>query len=257
MLKDVLSHLTLFSLLKKNFRSKDAIALVLGLRKNKEKIFLPKLNRFIFFRNNTKDHETFEEIFLTSLYGTPLPFVPNTIIDAGANVGYASVFFHSKYPKAAIVALEIEKTNCDAIRKNTEGIENFELIEKGLYNKNGFFKVIDPYNATNSFQLKEVSENESYDIESITLDQIMTQKKWETIDILKIDIEGAEKDVFESNYENWLPKTKVIMVETHDRMIRDCSRTVINTINKYNFILFTTTEGTLIYFNLALVTPTI
>lgn len=78
----------------------------------------------------------------------------------------------------------------------------------------------------------------------------MSSKNWETIDILKIDIEGAEKQLFESNYENWLPKTKIIMVETHDRMIPKCSYTVMKTINDYNFILYTTTEGTLIYYNL-------
>ena len=59
--------------------------------------------------------------------------------------------------------------------------------------------------------------------------------------------------LFESHYENWLPKTKVIMIETHDRMIPKCSYTVMETINRYDFILYTTTEGTLIYFNTALV----
>ena len=52
----------------------------------------------------------------------------------------------------------------------------------------------------------------------------------------KIDIEGAEKKLFESNYENWLPKTKIIMVETHDRFIPKCSYTVMNALNDYNFI---------------------
>ena len=82
----------------------------------------------------------------------------------------------------------------------------------------------------------------------------MSNKNWETIDLLKIDIEGSEKQLFESDYQNWLPKTKVIMVETHDRMIPKCSYTVMKTINDYNFILYTTTEGTLIYFNLSLMT---
>ena len=131
---------------------------------------------------------------------------------------------------------------------------DFELLEKGLFNKKAFFKIEDPYNATNSFQIKEVLENDKYDIESITLDEIIETKKWDTIDILKIDIEGAEKQLFESNYENWLPKTKVIMIETHDRMLPKCSYKVMKTINDYNFILYTTTEGTLIYFNLSLMT---
>lgn len=93
--------------------------------------------------------------------------------------------------------------------------------------------------------MKEVNKNEAYDIESITIDQILELKKWDTIDILKIDIEVAEKELFEDNYKSWLPKVKVIYPETHDRMITKCSFTVINAINQFDeFILYTTTEDT-------------
>ena len=119
-----------------------------------------------------------------------------------------------------------------------------------ISNKKAYFKIIDPYNATNSFQIVETTNPDEANSTSVTLDEILTKNNWETIDILKIDIEGAEKQLFESNYENWLPKTKIIMVETHDRMIPKCSYTVMKTINEFNFILYTTTEGTLIYYNL-------
>ena len=250
----MLKKLILFKLLKNHFKFKDAFALLIGIIRKKEQIKLPKLKRSIYLRKNSKDLETFEEIFMTNLYNTQLPFEPKTIVDAGANVGLASLFFKLKYPNSSIVAIEIESNNVIAIKKNTMDFSDFELLEKGLFNKKAFFKIEDPYNATNSFQIKEVLENDKYDIESITLDEIIETKKWDTIDILKIDIEGAEKQLFESNYENWLPKTKVIMIETHDRMLPKCSYTVMKTINDYNFILYTTTEGTLIYFNLSLMT---
>ncbi len=250
----MLKKIVLFKLLKKHFKLRDAFAILIGIINEKEIIKLPKLNRTIYLRKNSKDLETFEEIFLTNLYNTQLPFEPKTIVDAGANVGLASLFFKLKYPNSDIVAVEIESNNAKEIKKNTNGFSNFELIEKAMYNKKSFFKIEDPYNATNSFQIREVNENEKYDIESVTLDEIITTKNWDTIDILKIDIEGAEKQLFESNYENWLPKTKVIMIETHDRMLPKCSYTVMKTINEFNFILYTTTEGTLIYFNLSLMT---
>lgn len=250
----MLKKIILFKLLKNHFKFKDAFALLIGIIRKKEQIKLPKLKRSIYLRKNSKDLETFEEIFMTNLYNTQLPFEPKTIVDAGANVGLASLFFKLKYPNSSIVAIEIESNNVIAIKKNTMDFSDFELLEKGLFNKKAFFKIEDPYNATNSFQIKEVLENDQYDIESITLDEIIETKKWDTIDILKIDIEGAEKQLFESNYENWLPKTKVIMIETHDRMLPKCSYTVMKTINDYNFILYTTTEGTLIYFNLSLMT---
>jgi hypothetical protein len=40
----------------------------------------------------------------------------------------------------------------------------------------------------------------------------------EEISILKLDIGGSEKELFESCYANWLNKTKVIIIELHERM---------------------------------------
>ena len=182
-----------------------------------------------------------------------MPIVPNFIVDAGSNTGFASLFFKLKYPKAKIVTLEIEAENVKMIGKNLKNFKDIDIIQKGLFNKKAFFRIEDPYQATNSFVIKEVSPNENYDIESITIDEILMSKNIETIDVLKIDIEGAEKDLFEKNYENWLPKVKIIMVETHDRMIPKCSYSVMKSLNEYNFILYTTTEDTLIYYNMSLI----
>ena len=38
-----------------------------------------------------------------------------------------------------------------------------------------------------------------------------------TVDILKVDIDGVEVELFSTNAREWLPKIKCIMVETHDR----------------------------------------
>jgi len=248
----MLRKLVLLKLLKNHFNFRDALSITIGIINKREKVTIPSKKTAFYLRKNTKDLETFEEVFLANIYDTPLPFEPKTIVDAGANVGLASVFFKLKYPNSKIVAVEIESKNVEMIKKNTATFNSITVLEKGLYNKKAFFKIEDPFNASNSFQIKEVNENENYDIESITLDSILSDNNWDTIDILKIDIEGAEIQLFEENYQNWLPKTKVIMIETHDRMLPKCSYTVMKTINEYNFILYTTTEGTLIYFNLSL-----
>ncbi len=250
----MLKQLKIIKTLKGNFSLLESIKIYFALKKHKDKVYLNKRKHSIFFRKDTKDHETFEEIFISKIYNLELTFKPINIIDAGANTGFASLFFKFKYPQSEIVALEIDKGNIKMINKNLKNHKRLEIINKGLYNKSSFFKVENPYNATNSFIIKEVSKNEDFDIESITIDKILEYKKWNTIDILKIDIEGAEKELFEKNYENWLPKVKVIFIETHDRMKRNCAYTVFSTIYKYQqFILYTTTEGTLVFYNTDLV----
>ena len=218
-----------------------------------KKIYLPFLGRTIYFRKKTKDKQTFKEIFNQNIYDVKLPIIPNLIVDAGSNTGFASLFFKLKYPEAEIISLEIETDNVKMIRKNLKNFKDIEIIQKGLFNKKAFFRIEDPYHATNSFVIKEVTQNENYDTESITIDEILTSTKAETIDLLKIDIEGTEKELFEKNYENWLPRVKIIMIETHDRMIPNCSYSVMKSLNECNFILYTTTKETLVYYNLSFI----
>ena len=60
----------------------------------------------------------------------------------------------------------------------------------------------------------------------------MEKMKWRHIDILKLDIETSEKKVFLDNYESWLPKTKMVIIELHDFMEEGCSRSFFTAINK-------------------------
>jgi hypothetical protein len=55
--------------------------------------------------------------------------------------------------------------------------------------------------------------------------------------LLKIDIEGGEKQLFESNYENWLPKTKCIIIELHDGVLKE-AQNFFKAISKYDFSYF-------------------
>lgn len=246
----VIRHLSFFKNLRKSVNFLDSVILVLSLKLKRKEISLPVLKRKVYIRRKTKDTETFEEIFNQNIYNLELPLSPETIIDAGANVGFATLFFKLKYPNSRIALVEIEKENIKMVEKNLQGLKDIKIYHKGLFNKIGFFKVEDPYNASNSFVIKEVAENEPYDIQSTTIDEIMQENNFQTVDILKIDIEGAEKDLFEKNYESWLPKIKIIMVETHDRMVPRSAFTVMNALDKYNFMLFTTAEGTMFYYNM-------
>jgi len=249
----VIRHLSFFKNIRKSINFLDSFILVLSLKLKRREISLPVLKRKVYIRRKTKDTETFEEIFNHNIYNLKLPIDPKNIIDAGANVGFATLFFKLKYPDSRIALVEIESENVKMIEKNTKGLKDVKIYHKGLFNKKAFFKVEDPFHASNSFVIKEVTGSEPYDIESTTVDEIMAENNFQTVDILKIDIEGAERDLFEKDYESWLPKVKIVMVETHDRMVPRCAFTVMNAMDKHNFILYTTAEGTMFYYNMNLI----
>ena len=69
------------------------------------------------------------------------------------------------------------------------------------------------------------------------------------IDILKIDIEGAEKEVFSDNIDGWLKKTKLVIIELHEESKPGCINAVETAMRKYNFQLFLEKGENLIYLN--------
>jgi FkbM family methyltransferase len=188
-----------------------------------------------FLRNNGTDPGIFGQIFIDRQYAYPITFEPKTILDLGANTGLSALYFADRFPKAQIVALEIDKENFKIAVQNTEDCSRVKMLQKGIWNENTFLEIIDANANKDAFMAKESEAKSSTSIEAINIETIMLQEGWETIDILKIDIEGSEKELFSSNYEKWLPATKLIFVEVHDDMKKGCSKAVFSAIGKYNF----------------------
>lgn len=165
------------------------------------------------------------------------------IIDAGANVGYTSLYFALDL-NTDIVAIEPSSKNVQVLKKN------LELNQLGLK-----IEVRNSALSSNS-QNKYSIENQFRDgldwstttildpngeVNSISIADLLIQKKWDNIDLLKIDIEGAESEIFSSD-TNFLSKTRLIAIEVHDEFI---SRIIIESILKERgFIVFNVGELT-------------
>jgi FkbM family methyltransferase len=217
-------------------------------------IYQRKLKQKIHIRPNTSDINVFAEIFLFKDYHYKLPISPCTIVDAGANVGYASLWFHMQYPEAHIVAIEPEQSNFDLLSLNTNSISNIILIKKGLWSKNTILEITNEDGSKYGFVTKEVS-NSNNGIDTCTIDnliEIFESKGFTTIDILKIDIEGAEKEVFSKNIETWINKVKFLIIELHEDTKPGCTDTVLNIMNQYGYKLFLEKGENLVYLNVNL-----
>ena len=78
--------------------------------------------------------------------------------------------------------------------------------------------------------VEEDAENGTVKGESIQT--LMKRNNIDHIDILKLDIETSEKNLFAENYQSWLPKTHLIIIELHDRMLPGCSKVFFEAINE-------------------------
>lgn len=186
-------------------------------------------------RKNPYDWAAFSEVILKEGYNVPIDFSPKYIIDGGGNIGLTAAWFASKYPDAFIVSFEPDKENFNLLKKNVSSYKNIEAINGGLWYQPAHLLVKDLGLGENAFMVEETYAPTINSIKAWSIEEVMQEMNWPHIDILKLDVEGSEKEIFSSNYESWLPKTKVLIVELHDRMKIGCSKAVFSAITHYNF----------------------
>lgn len=158
---------------------------------------------------------------------------PRVIIDAGANVGYATVFFKTYYPDATVVAIEPDEDNCRMFLLNTKQYADVHLLRGGLWPDSGkTVRISNPDSASWAFQC-EPAEN---GVPTYAIADICRQFGFSHIDIMKIDIEGNERELFQRNTD-WLAITDNIFMELHDHVSPGASRQVLRTIADQDFSL--------------------
>lgn len=159
----------------------------------------------------------------------------HNIIDLGGNIGLTSAYLASKFPKAKIVTVEPEASNFETLKVNVAPYSNIIPVNKGVFHKECYLKIINEEADNNCFNLEESEEPTS--IHAISIPSLMQQYGMETIDILKMDIEGGERYLFNEQAHEWLSKVKILMIELHDRNYSGCSKILFHCLEKYDYNL--------------------
>lgn len=150
-----------------------------------------------------------------------LPEDPEVIIDAGANVGYASVFYATKYPGARIIAVEPDRENLAVAAANLSHYSNVTLVRGGLWSRRTNLVIENPEDQPWAFRVKETDEAAADGFPGFTLSGLLRDLRLDHVDLVKIDIEGAEKEVFARGPLDWLDLCRVLVIEVHGAEARD------------------------------------
>ena len=134
------------------------------------------------------------------------------ILDLGANIGLASYFFHQRYPKAKIIAIEPDSNLYGLLRSNLGGIANIEIRRVAILDHDGeadFFGTDDDSGSVFGGQA------ESRYVEKVPCQKLSTLlAQLEKVDLLKMDIEGAETQAI-IDAEKQLNRVENLFVEFH------------------------------------------
>lgn len=194
--------------------------------------------RPLIIRKNTTDLDVFADIFLHNGLKLPIKIRPKVIIDGGAYTGLSTLYFASHYPDAKIYAIEPEDSNFKILKKHTIKNPNIYRIKAALWSRNVFLKIKDRHTGKWGFYIQEISENEPASIKAITVDTLLKLSGSDKIDILKLDIECSEKELFSRNYQAWLDKVNIIIIELHDFLEPGCNKAFYSAIDQNQWIKY-------------------
>lgn len=233
---------------------KDGFSISRSLLQKKKSSYIVRasfLDAPIYLRDNYSDPAIFLQVFYEKQYELfDAPTIQaTTIIDAGANIGLASIFFATKYPYAEIAAIEPEHENFNLLKRNTKGYK-VDCIHAAIWPKNEPLAITNPETLSASFIIDQSEERSKTEgIEGITIKDIMERKKWEKIDIFKMDIEGAEKEIFSQGDLEWLNHTKLLIIELHDRYKSGTTKALFKAVEPFDYKAYFHHENIFIFLN--------
>ena len=191
-------------------------------------------------RHGTSDLDVFRQIFCYPEYSC-LDCLDNVglILDCGANVGYSSAYFLSRYPHARVIAVEPDYGNyCAALENLAAYGERVTVVHAGVWSKPTSLQIREEQYRDGrewTFQVMEVPEGSEGALRGVDIPGLMKLAGDDVISLLKVDIEGAEAEVFspDSNCRSWLEKVRAIAIEIHDDSVfGDCRRIFFDAIRE-------------------------
>lgn len=148
-----------------------------------------------------------------------IQFITNvrTIVDVGANVGAATLYFAAQYPQARVLAFEPFPSSYELLVRNLAAFPNVTAMNFGLFDQNKqvplYLGVQDP--VTNSIALgAEVAQDAFVTVTLREAKAVLAEHGIERIDILKLDTEGSELPILRS-ISSLMAKVSVLYIEFH------------------------------------------
>lgn len=212
-------------------------------------IYLPRYKAPFHLRPGTSDAGIFEAFFLRQPYSLPPKLAPKLIIDGGANIGCASLFFARKYSRATILAVEPDAENARLCAQNTAHYPGVRVIRGAIWPRETWLQIESSEVHNTEFRVVETSREQPAALRAFTIPALLKMANADRVDILKLDIEGAERELLAGDAD-WLARVGILIIELHDRLQPGCARELYRAISQrsLDFNQRIQGENTIIFF---------
>ncbi len=180
----------------------------------------------------SSDTEVLYEILVTDEYGVASGLdSPNSVIDGGANIGLAAVYFLNRYPSARTISVEPFQGSVELCRKNLNPYAQRATVLHGAIWPDEGSLCLDPHGDWANNRVRHSGPGEDGSVKALTMKSLISLGGG-SIDLLKLDVEGSEKAIFGSGAEEWLPQVRNILIELHGP---DCAERFFGAVASYEY----------------------
>ena len=171
--------------------------------------------KMITLRRFSGDLDIFFEVFWKHSYAVTQPDKKKifSVLDLGANTGMSAAYFYSCFPEAEFYCVEPDPENASILKDNLGGLipdSNLHIFLAAVGSSDTIGQLVTARYAYNSTVVEEAGKG---DIKILTLPTLLSYFCLQKIDLVKMDIEGAETSVFED--AGWLRVVHFIFIEFH------------------------------------------
>ena len=172
----------------------------------------------IYYRPGTSDVIAIVQNLIRHSYGNfSMPFNPRTIVDGGGYIGDVSLYYLNRYPQCRVVTMEPNPASYALAQKNLKPYgARVNLHPMGLWSHPTQLGLHDDF-----FIARLTPGEGDAQIECIDLVSLMRQHEIEIWDLVKLDVEHAEAEIILNDSDEWLARTRVLVVEFHTPEIRE------------------------------------
>jgi FkbM family methyltransferase len=157
------------------------------------------------------------------------------ILDFGANIGVSATVFRHLFPTADILAVEMNQENFKILKENFLNDKKTYLVEGAVWSVSGEIDQIDVGIGEWALRVGSYPGTIVSKVRSFTFSELCTMYQIDKVDVLKMDIEGAEVDVLGSSWRDILGRTRLLILEVHD-WIPGCTQAIAKIIGEANYV---------------------
>ena len=195
----------------------------------------PFLDHPVEIRPGTSDKAVFDQIFVDREYRC-LDNLLNvsTILDCGANVGYSAGYLLSRYKTAQLLAIEPDRANFDLLQRNMLPYGGrVSCLHGAVWDRETTLQFDEATVGAGAEWGRQMKEGTG-DVTAFDIPALMSIAGFQRIGLLKIDVEGAEREIFACDADKWLPLVDNIVIELHGD---SATRIFHKAIEPYGFIV--------------------